>query len=358
MTIQVPSLSSTNLSNGDVTGASVEYAIEVQSNGGGFVERARQVITGKNVNGYQRSVRVQLTGGAPYDIRVRRISADATTQYLQNKTFWASYTEIVSTRLRYPNTAAFGLIVDAQQFSRIPVRGYDLLGIRVEVPVNYDPIARTYSGPWNGTFKLAWTNNPAWIFRDVVVNRRYGLGSYVDPALVNKWTLYAIAQYCDGGVPNGRGGTEPRFTCNVYIQTQREAFALIGQLASVFRAMVFWGGAGVDFAQDAPADATLLYTNANVIDGTFEYSDADKSVRYTQVLVQWNDPADQFRSAQVMVDDPEGIARYGIVPAQIVAVGCTSAGQAVRTGRWFLYTSQAENELVSFGVGSLAIAAA
>lgn len=352
VTVTIPALVATNVGNGDVTGAEVTFAIEVQSNGGGFVEASRQTISGKSSSGYQRSVRVRLTGGAPYDIRVRRISPDATTQYLQNKTFFQSYTEIVSTRLRYPNTAHFGLVIDAQQFSRIPTRGYDLLGIRCEIPSNYNPVTRTYTGVWDGTFTIGWTNNPAWVFRDVIVARRYGLGRFIDSALANKWALYTIAQYCDGLVPNGRGGWEPRFTCNLYIQTQAEAFALLQQLASIFRGIVYWSGAGLDFAQDAPADPVLLYSNANVVDGAFEYADSDRGVRYTQVLVQWNDPADQFRAAQVLVDDEDGIARYGIVPTSIVAYGCTSKGQAVRTGKWFLYTNLYEAEIVGFRVGT------
>ncbi|WP_290889349.1 phage tail protein [Arenimonas sp.] len=352
VTIQVPALAATDLNNGDVGGTAVLFAIDIQSAGGGFVEKVRQNISGKSVNGYQRSVRVPLAGGGPYDVRVRRLTPDSTTQYLQNKTFFQSYTEIVSTKLRYPNTAAFGLIVDSQQFSRIPVRGYDLLGVRCEIPSNYNPITRTTTGVWNGTWTIGWTNNPAWLFRWLVVEDRFGLGRLVDAALLNKWSLYAIAQYCDALVPDGRGGTEPRFTCNVYLQEQREAYALLAEMASIFRGLVYWSGAGIDFAQDAPADPALAYTNANVVDGSFEYSDADAAVRYTQVLVRWNDPVDQFRAKTILVDDEKGIARYGLVSTSIVAVGCTSAGQAVRAGKWFLYTNLYEAEVVNFRVGT------
>lgn len=351
VTLSIPALSSTDTSNGDVSGTSVEWAIDVQSAGGGFVEKFRQTISGKTVSGYQRSVRVELEGAAPWDVRVRRITADSTTQYLLNKTYWTSYTEIIDTRLRYPNSAVFGLAVDAQRFSRIPVRGYDLMGVRCRVPVNYDPIARTYAGVWDGTFKIAWTNNPAWCFYEIATHTRWGLGRHVDAALLNKWALYTIGQYCDQAVPDGRGGTEPRFTLNVYLQTQAEAYDLLQALASAFRGMVFWGAGGIDFAQDAPADPTALYTNANVVDGSFEYADTSAKVRHTVAIVQWNDPSDQFRAKQVYVEDEDGIKRYGVIPTPIVAFGCTSQGQAVRAGKWLLYSEINETEVVSFRVG-------
>lgn len=350
--LRFPALSSTDVGSGDVSGTSVEFAIDVQSAGGGFVEKYRQTVSGKTVNGYQKSVRVPLTGAAPWDVRVRRITADSTSQFLLNKLFWDSYTEIISTRLRHPNSAVVGIAIDAQQFSRIPVRGYDLLGLRIKVPTNYNSITRVYTGVWDGTFQIAWTNNPAWIFYDLLATKRYGLGRFVAEADVDKFALYTIGQYCDQLVPDGLGGMEPRFTCNVYIQTKAEAYQLLHNLASVFRGIVFWGGAGVGFAQDAPSDAAALYSNANVIDGTFEYQDSSAKARHTAVLVQWNDPADQFRAAQVWVDDEPGIQRYGIVDESIVAFGCTSKGQAVRAGKWLLHSEINETEVVAFRVGS------
>lgn len=351
VTLSFPALSETDTSNGDIKGVSVEYWIDVQSNGGGYVPTWNQTVTGKSSSGYQRSVTLDLPGSPPWDIRLRRITADSASQYLLNEMWWYSYAEIISTRLRYPNSAIVGMIIDSQQFSRIPVRGYDLLGVRIRVPTNYDPITRNYSGQWDGTFKIAWTNNPAWCFYELLTNERWGLGRYIDETLVNKWTLYTIGQYCDQLVDDGKGGTEPRFTLNAYLQTREEAYEMVKSLASVFRSMVYWGPSGVDLAQDAPRDATALFTNANVVDGTFNYEESSAKQRYTTAVVQWNDPFEQFRAKQVYVEDAEGIERYGVIQTEVVAFGCTSQGQAIRFGKWLLYSGIHETEVVTFRVG-------
>ena len=309
------------------------------------------IIDGKTTSKYQRSYTVNLPQPGPWDIRVSRVTDDSTKQTLQNKTVFDSYTEIVEAKLSYPNSALFGLQIDARQFNAIPSRAYEIYGIKVKVPDNYNPITRAYTGEWSGNFNTAWTDNPAWIFYDIVTNDRYGLGNYVDINSVDKWGLYNIAKYCDELVPTGLGGLEPRFTCNVYLQSRYNAFDLITQLASVFRAMTYWSSEQITCVQDAPADPIALFTAANVIDGQFNYSGSSAKARHTVCLVTWNDPSDLYRQKVEYVEDPEGIARYGVVQAEVGAFGCTSRGQAHRLGKWLLYSERLETETVSFRAG-------
>lgn len=308
-------------------------------------------VTGKASSKYERSHRITLTGDAPWDIRVRRITADSGTSLLANKTFFEAYTEIIDSKLAYPNSALAGLTIDSSQFRTIPRRGYHVRLLRVQVPDNYDPVARTYTGVWDGTFTVAWTNNPAWVFYDLVTNERYGLGQFVDAAQVDKWALYTIARYCDELVPDGFGGLEPRFTCNCYLQTREEAFKVLNDLASVFRGMIYWGSGAITAVQDSPADPAMIFSAANVIDGLFTYSGSSLKSRHTVALVVWNDPADFYRQRAEYVEDPDGIALYGVVQTEVVAVGCTSRGQAHRLGRWLLYSERLESETVSFRTG-------
>ncbi|MCE2910220.1 MAG: phage tail protein [Burkholderiaceae bacterium] len=308
-------------------------------------------ISGKASSRYQRTYVVPVTGSGPWAVRVVRLSEDSTTARRQNKTVWDVATEIVYSKLRYPNSAYIALKCDASQFSSIPTRAYDVKLLRVRVPVNYDPVRRTYSGSWDGTFKIAWTDNPAWAFYDLVTSERYGLGAFVPEAQVDKWALYAIGRYCDELVPDGFGGLEPRFTCNVYLQSRQEAYKVVNDLASVFRGMPFWASAAITVAQDAPADAAYLFTPANVIEGNFEYSGASAKVRHSVALVSWNDPDDLYRQKVEYVEDADAIARFGVVTAEVLAVGCTSRGQAHRVGRWLLLSEQTESETVSFKTG-------
>lgn len=317
----------------------------------GLAPASSFVISGKTTSRYQRSYRIELSGPPPWDIRVRRLSGDSTNQYLQNATWWDSYTEIIDSKLRYPNSALVGLQIDSSQFQNIPQRGYDMKLLRVKVPTNYDPITRAYSGIWNGTFKVAWTDNPAWCFYDLLTNARYGLGDFIPEAQVDKWALYRIAQYCDELVPDGFGGTEPRFTCNIYLQTRAEAYRVLNDMASVFRAMVFWASGAITAVQDSPADAAYLYTPANVVEGLFNYSGSSAKVRHTVALVAWNDPADLYRQKVEYVEDAAGIARFGVVQTEIAAVACTSRGQAHRVGKWLLLSERLESDVVTFKVG-------
>ena len=308
-------------------------------------------ISGKATSKYQRSYRVALTGSAPWDIRVRRVTQDNTDIKIQDKTFWDSYTEIIDSKLRYPNSALVSMRFDASAFNGIPVRAYDLKLKRVQVPVNYDPVARTYTGSWDGTFKTAWTDNPAWCFYDLVTNSRYGLGEFIDAAQVDKWALYGISQYCDELVDDGFGGQEPRFTCNLYLQSRAEAYKVVQDLAACFRSMVYWASGSLTLAQDAPSDPVALFTQANVIEGQFSYSGSSAKARHTVALVTWNDPADLYAQKVEYVEDQAAIARFGVVPTEVVAIGCTSRGQAARVGRWLLYSERYESEVVTFQTG-------
>jgi len=308
-------------------------------------------ITGKTTSKYQKSHRIELTGDAPWDIRVRRITADSTSSALQNKTFWDSYTEIIDGKFRYPNSAIVGVRIDASQFDSIPRRSYDLRLLKVKIPSNYNPQTRAYSGVWDGTFKVAWTDNPAWCFYDLVTNSRYGLGGFIPEAQVDKWTLYAIGRYCDELVPDGFGGTEPRYTCNIYFQTREEAYTVINNMASIFRGMPYWASGAITLGYDAPSDPVYQFSNSNVVDGIFSYQGSAIKARHTVALVTWNDPEDFYRQKVEYVEDADGIARYGIVQTEVIAVGCTSRGQANRAGRWILFTEQSETELVTFKTG-------
>lgn len=309
------------------------------------------IISGKTMSRYQRSYRLALPGSGPWDIRVRRITADSTAANLANKTFFDTITSIVDRRLRYPNSALAALKIDAKNFARIPVRGFEIYGLKVLYPSNYDPLARTYTGAWNGTFTRGWTDNPAWVFYDLVTNSRYGVGEFIPAALVDKWGLYEIAQYCDEMVSDGFGGTEPRFTCNLYLQSREEAYTVINNLASIFRAMTYWGAGALTCAQDAPADPVQRFTAANVINGAFAYSGSSAKGRHTVALVSWNDPDDLYKQRVEYVEDVEGIARYGIVETQIAAMGCTSRGQAHRLGKWMLATERLLTETITFKTG-------
>ena len=333
---------------GNQSATSINFIIEVNTNGGGYVARVTDTFSGKTTSKYDRTYRLALTGVGPWDIRLTRLSADSTTSLLQNELWFDALTAIISQRLSYPNTALVAMAADARAFQSIPKRSYDIKGLIVRVPSNYNATTRVYTGLWDGTFKLAWTDNPAWCFYDLLTNARYGLGAYLPATAVDKWGLYTIAQYCDALVPNGFGGTEPRFTFNAYITTRAEAFTVVNQLASAFRGMVYWANGTINAVQDAPLDPTALFTRANVIDGAFNYTGASRKAMHTVALVQWNDPANAYQPAIEYVEDAAAIAVYGVIEAQLAAVGCTSRGQAHRLGQWLLYSEKLEQEVITF----------
>jgi predicted phage tail protein len=346
--IGVPQLTRQDMSNGDIHGTEVTYEILLQSNAGGFVSKVSGIINGKTNSYYKREHKIMLTGQGPWDIRVKRLTPDSTSSALQNKTFWSEMIEGIDVKLSYPNTAVCGLRVNSEQFRSVPKRGYHIRGLRIKVPSNYDPLTRIYTGAWDGTFKIAWSDNPAWCFFDLLTNARYGLGGHVDPGQVDKWSLYQIGKYCDELVPDGFGGTEPRFTCNLYLQNQEDAFKVINSMASIFRGMVYYADGEILFSQDAPKDAVAVFAPSNVIEGMFTYQGADRRARHTVALVSWNDPEDMYRQKIEYVSDSEGIARWGVVQTELLAVGCTSRGQAHRMGKWLLFTEQHESETVTF----------
>ncbi|CAM4318231.1 phage minor tail protein L [Corallococcus exiguus] len=354
VTIQVPQLTYQDPTTGDLKPTRVLVSIAVQSNGGGYVVQSFQdaeLFRGKCTSPYERTFRVELTGSPPWDIRVTRVSEDADSVTTQNKVIWKSYATLLDEKLSFPNTALCALQVSASQFSSIPTRSYRIRGLRVRVPNNYNPSARTYEGTWDGTWKVAWTDNPAWCFYDLLTTKRYGLGRYLNEAAVDKWGLYTVAMYCDELVPDGKGGMEPRFRCNLYLQTQENAYKVINNLASVFRGMTYWASGAVFVAQDAPRDAEYLFTPANVVDGLFTYASSSKRARHTVALVTWNNPDNHFKAAQEYVTDEEGLATYGYSPTEVVALGCTSRGQAQRVGRWLLLTERLGTETVTFRTG-------
>ncbi|MCW5657457.1 MAG: host specificity protein J [Burkholderiaceae bacterium] len=358
VTIGVPQLTLQDDVTGDLNGSSFEFAVEIQSNGGGYVERHREVVAGKTTSLYSKAVKIQLTGAPPWDVRVRRTVADPVSAREQNRFSWQSYTEISSIKLRYPNSAVAWLRVNAANFGRIPTVAFDWLGQVVDIPANYDPITRAYSGAWNGTFKPGWTSTPPWVVYDVATHDRYGLGQFVPKALQDKWTLYAIAQYCDQLVPDGRGGMEPRFTCNLNLEVQAEAYQVLQDLCAIFRGMCFWSAGGVTYAQDAPSDPVHLFTPANVHEGVFTYSDTSEKTQHSMFVCWWNDIGLFGQAVPEIYVDEALVARYGLRTLELRPLGIASRGQAARACRWARHSEQMEGEVVSFEVGSDGVAVA
>lgn len=350
VTIEVQQLTRQDPGNGNLEGSSFQWAVDVQSAGGGFVNVFTDTVEGKTTSRYTRSKEFALSGSAPWDVRVRRVSADSTVATEVNAFRWSTYTEVQSLKLRYPNSALTRVRVGAQQFSRVPTRAYDLAGMRVRVPTNYDPIAKTYAGVWDGTFKVAWTDCPAWIFYDLVTANRYGLGRYFTVTAALKWRMYTIGRYCDELVPDGRGGQEPRFKCGVYLTTREQAYRVITDMAAIFRGMAFWAGTDLGVTQDAPREPVAPFTRAN-IKGLFTYTGGSHSKRHSQVVV-WRNSMSEFGALvpEVVVDRALQ-ARYGIKSLELSPLGIWSRGQAQRLGKWVLYSEQREDEAISFNVG-------
>ena len=354
ITLSVASLSQTDTSNGNINATSVVYTIERTTNDGrdGWDTVVNTSFSGKTTSKYSRTHRIELPANTyGWKIRVIRQSPDSTSSYLVNAITLDSYTEVIDAKLRYPMSALVGIQIDASQFSSIPTRSYDMYGRLIKVPTNYDSSTRTYTGAWNGTFKIAYSNNPAWVFYDLVLNDRYGLGDRLDSSQVDKWGLYTIGQYCDEYVSDGLGGTEPRFTCNLYITAKADAYKVIQDLSSIFRGMAYWAGSNVYVSCDKPSDPVYTYTAANVIDGKFTRSGSALKTRYTVALVTWNDPNNSYQQAVEAVQDQTGILKYGVQETQITAFGCTSQGQAHRVGLWALTTSRLETNTITFTVG-------
>ncbi|WP_312151941.1 host specificity protein J [Pseudomonas sp.] len=339
-------------SDGDRVGYKVNYEIDLSTDDRDYAVVNKGVLNGKTTTGYQRSIRIDLPKAeSGWRIRVRRTTPDSETSNIQAQTSIGTYTEIIDAKLQYPYTALCGLKIDASQFSAVPERAYRIRGRIVQVPSNYDAATRTYSGTWDGTFKPAWTDCPPWIWRDIVLNDRYGLGRFIDSSQVDKWGLYQIAQYCDHMVSNGKGGQEPRFTCNVYLQSRADALNVLQDLASVFRGMSYYAGSEVACAADMPGDPVYTYTNANVIDGKFNRPGSSGSTRFSVSKVAWSD-RDNFGNQRVeYVQDQAAIGRYGIRETEVTAFGCVSQGQAQRAGKYILLTNRLETGTINFSVG-------
>ena len=340
--------------DGDLVGYSVNYAIDLQTDGGTWQTVLNTSVTGKTTSGYERSHRIDLPqAGSTWTIRLRKITSDANSAKIGDTMMLQSFTEVIDAKLRYPNTALLYIEFDSSQFNgSIPQLACEPRGRVIRVPDTYDPETRTYSGTWAGTFKWAWTDNPAWIFYDLVVSDRFGLGDRLTTANIDKWTLYQVAQYCDQMVPDGKGGsgTEPRYTCNVYIQERNDAYTVLRDFAAIFRGMTYWGDDQIVALADMPRDVDFTYTHANVIDGRFTYSSSTTKNRYTNALVSWSDPDNAYSDAMEPVFEQALVARYGFNQLEITAIGCTRQSEANRKGRWGILTNN-KDRVVTFNVG-------
>ncbi|EFL5999475.1 TPA: host specificity protein J [Escherichia coli] len=355
VTFGVQSLVETT-SKGDRNPASVRLLIQLQRNGNWVTEKD-VTINGKTTSQFLASVILDNLPPRPFNIRMVRETADSTTDQLQNKTLWSSYTEIIDVKQCYPNTAIVGLQVDAEQFGGQQMTvNYHIRGRIIQVPSNYDPEKRTYSGIWDGSLKPAYSNNPAWCLWDMLTHPRYGMGKRLGTADVDKWALYAIGQYCDQRVPDGFGGTEPRMTFNAYLSQQRKAWDVLSDFCSAMRCMPVWNGQTLTFVQDRPSDVVWPYTNCDVVvddNGVgFRYSFSALKDRHTAVEVNYTDPQNGWQTSTELVEDPEAILRYGRNLLKMDAFGCTSRGQAHRAGLWVIKTGLLETQTVDFTLGS------
>ena len=343
-------------SKGDRNPSEVRLLVQIQRNGGWVTEKDI-TIKGKTTSQYLASVVVDNLPPRPFNIRMRRMTPDSTTDQLQNKTLWSSYTEIIDVKQCYPNTALVGVQVDSEQFGSQQVsRNYHLRGRILQVPSNYNPQTRQYSGIWDGTFKPAYSNNMAWCLWDMLTHPRYGMGKRLGAADVDKWALYVIGQNCDQSVPDGFGGTEPRITCNAWLTTQRKAWDVLSDFCSAMRCMPVWNGQTLTFVQDRPSDKVWTYNRSNVVmpdDGApFRYSFSALKDRHNAVEVNWIDPNNGWETATELVEDTQAIARYGRNVTKMDAFGCTSRGQAHRAGLWLIKTELLETQTVDFSVGA------
>ncbi|HAW1267181.1 TPA: host specificity protein J [Escherichia coli] len=355
VTFGVQSLVETT-SKGDRNPSSVRLLIQLERNGHWVTEKDI-TINGKTTSQYLTSVILNNLPERPFNIRMVRETADSTTDQLQNRTLWSSYTEIIDVKQCYPNTAIVGLQVDAEQFGgQQMVVNYHIRGRIIQVPSNYDPEKRTYSGIWDGSLKPAYSNNPAWCLWDMLTHPRYGMGKRLGAADVDKWALYAIGQYCDQTVPDGFGGTEPRMTFNAYLSQQRKVWDVLGDFCSAMRCMPVWNGQTLTFVQDRPSDVVWSYTNSDVVvddNGVgFRYSFSALKDRHTAVEVNYTDPQNGWQTSTELVEDPDAILRYGRNLLKVDAFGCTSRGQAHRAGLWVIKTELLETQTVDFTLGS------
>ncbi|HEB5385854.1 TPA: DUF1983 domain-containing protein [Klebsiella pneumoniae] len=339
--------------DGDVVGNTVKYAIDLQTDGGAWQTVLETAVTGKTTSGYERSHRIDLPqAGSTWTLRLRKISPDANSVKTGDVMTLQSYTEVIDAKLRYPNTALLYIEFDSSQFNgSIPQISCEPRGRVIRVPDNYNPETREYTGVWTGGFKWAWTDNPAWIYYDIVIADRFGLGNRLSSANISKWTLYQIAQYCDQLVPDGRGGDgmEPRYTCNVYVQERNDAYTVLRDFAAIFRGMTCWNGEQIVVQADMPRDVDFTYTRANII-GKPRYSSSSSQVRYTNALVSWSDPDNAYADAMEPAFIPELVSRYSFNQLEMTAIGCTRQSEAHRKGLWGILTNN-KDRMVEIDVG-------
>lgn len=339
--------------DGDVVGNTVRYAIDLQTDGGAWQTVLETAVSGKTTTGYERSHRIDLPQAcSTWTLRLRKISPDANSVKVGDVMTLQSYTEVIDAKLRYPNTALLYIEFDSSQFNgSIPQISCEPRGRVIRVPDNYNPETREYTGVWTGGFKWAWTDNPAWIYYDIVIADRFGLGNRLSSANISKWTLYQIAQYCDQLVPDGRGGDgmEPRYTCNVYVQERNDAYTVLRDFAAIFRGMTCWNGEQIVVLADMPRDVDFTYTRANIV-GKPRYSSSSSQVRYTNALVSWSDPDNAYADAMEPAFIPELVSRYSFNQLEMTAIGCTRQSEAHRKGLWGILTNN-KDRMVEIDVG-------
>ncbi len=392
-----PALVDADNERGDLNGSSVAFKIYLEKDNNGSWQLMKSAsFVGKTSGKYERSYRIDIpsawktSGFTQIAIKVERVTADATSTKVSNELHFGAYTRIIDNKLRYPNSALVASQIDARQFTSIPRRAYEIKGVKIKVPSNYTPYdpghcslsgyrrkdrcigaggtwtgtavgSNLYSGPWDGTFDIAWTCNPAWILYDLCTDERYGLGKWLEANQIDKWALYEIGKYCDGvdnsgnfeGVDDGWGNKEARFAANIYLQAREEAYKIINDISSIFRGMTYWQQGQLSAVQDAPKDPVMNFSEANVIGGSFTYEGTSRKQRHNVAHVTWNNPEDMYRQNVEYVEDSQGIvnAHNQIFSTEVIAVGCTSQGQARRVGKWILYTERYETEAVSFSTG-------
>ena len=347
---------------GDTRGTNVSFNVKIRPEGGSAFVNQNQTIGGKSRGPVDFEYEYAMQGTGPWVVTVERVTPDPTTVRISDDLYFKAIVGVIDSSFRYPNTALLGLKIGAETFSSVPQISAELMGMKMKIPFNYNPYSRQYSGIWDGSFKTDWSNNPAWVFYDLLTNTRYGAGTFIGEENVDRYSLLPIAQYCDELVPNGRGGTEPRFTFNAYITDRGEAYEVLNALAASFRGMLYFSEGSVVAIQDKPKAVTRIFTPANVIQKTdedgniteppFSYEGTARKARKTIALVSWNDPDDNYKAKIEYVEDREGLERYGYHEIEVRAFGTTSQGQAQRIGRWILLTDQLETEMVTFKVAT------
>ncbi|MDD1009436.1 phage tail protein [Pseudomonas shahriarae] len=338
---------------GNVGGYRIEYAIDVATDGGAYQQVLVDAVDGKTTTRYERSRRIDLPDATTgWQIRVRRLTLNQNTNKIADTMLVAGYTEVIDAKLRYPNTAQLYIEFDAEQFTNIPAVTVKCKARRWMVPSNYDPILRTYTGTWDGSMKSAWTNNPAWITYGICTEDRFGLGKRIKPFMVDKWELYRIAQYCDQLVPNGLGGQEPRFLCDMNLQGKADAWSLLRDISAIYRGMTYWAQGQLVMQADMPRaqDFDYVFTRSNVIDGKFSYGSASSKTRYTRALVSYDNPANNYDTDVIPFADLDLQRRYGDRPTELSAIGCTRASEAQRRGKWAILSNN-QDRTVSFKTG-------